>query len=62
VCNECFFILVLALFHQRIKKTVLDGESRKQKNANGSNLRAVDEVRTELASSREFILRSWSIA
>jgi hypothetical protein len=28
----------------------------------GSNLRAVDEVRTKLASPREFILHGWSIA
>jgi hypothetical protein len=58
---------MLALFGERFKKdivqTMLDGESQKQNNAkHGSNLRAVDGVRTKLASPCEFIPRSISIA
>jgi len=42
---------------------MLDGESQNKNNAkHGSNLRAVDEVRTKLASPREFIPRRLSIA
>src|SRR5687768_301654 len=57
--DKCFFILVLALSGDRIKKTLSRqcwmAKARNKNNAkHGSNLRAGAELRTKLASLREF--------